>query len=63
MDKSVTSATYIRNISYRVRRQLSDFLDPQDNWKDVAVSIQKPSGEPRYSQHHYLIYVYICCST
>lgn len=52
MDKSVTSATYIRNISYRVRRKLSDFLDPQDTWRDVIVSIQKPSGEPRYSQHH-----------
>uniref|UniRef100_A0AAQ6A3Q6 Interleukin-1 receptor-associated kinase 4 n=1 Tax=Amphiprion ocellaris TaxID=80972 RepID=A0AAQ6A3Q6_AMPOC len=52
MDKSVTSATYIRNISYGVRRQLSDFLDPQDSWKDVVVSIKKPSGEPRYSQHH-----------
>uniref|UniRef100_A0A3P8SI68 Interleukin-1 receptor-associated kinase 4 n=1 Tax=Amphiprion percula TaxID=161767 RepID=A0A3P8SI68_AMPPE len=52
MDKSVTSATYLRNISYGVRRQLSDFLDPQDSWKDVVVSIKKPSGEPRYSQHH-----------
>uniref|UniRef100_A0A3Q3A7U6 Interleukin-1 receptor-associated kinase 4 n=1 Tax=Kryptolebias marmoratus TaxID=37003 RepID=A0A3Q3A7U6_KRYMA len=52
MDKSLTSATYIRNISYGLRRQLSDYLDPQDMWKDVIVSIRKPSGELRYSQHH-----------
>ncbi|XP_072242304.1 interleukin-1 receptor-associated kinase 4 isoform X2 [Leuresthes tenuis] len=52
MSTSVTSGTYIRNISYGLRRTLSDFLDPQDYWKDVAVSIRKPSGEPRYSQHH-----------
>ncbi|XP_069551363.1 interleukin-1 receptor-associated kinase 4 isoform X1 [Brachyistius frenatus] len=52
MDHSVTSATYIRNISYRVRRELSDFLDPQDGWKDVLVSVRKPSGELRYTQHH-----------
>ncbi|XP_037539567.1 interleukin-1 receptor-associated kinase 4 [Nematolebias whitei] len=52
MEKSLTSATYIRNISYGLRRQLSDFLDPQDRWKDVIVSIRKPSGESRYSQHH-----------
>ncbi|KAF0040631.1 hypothetical protein F2P81_006529 [Scophthalmus maximus] len=32
--------------------ELSDFLDPQDRWRDVAVSIRKPSGELRYSQHH-----------
>lgn len=52
MNNSVTSATYIRNISYSLRRRLSDFLDPQDRWRDVAVSIRKPSGELRYSQHH-----------
>uniref|UniRef100_A0A3B5MWA2 Interleukin-1 receptor-associated kinase 4 n=1 Tax=Xiphophorus couchianus TaxID=32473 RepID=A0A3B5MWA2_9TELE len=52
MSSSLTSATYIRNISYGLRRQLSDFLDPQDRWKDVIVSIRKPSGEPRYSQLH-----------
>ncbi|KAM3610069.1 uncharacterized protein V6R79_024779 [Siganus canaliculatus] len=52
MNISVTSATYIRNLSYRVRRSLSDFLDPQDRWKDVIVSIRKPNGEFRYSQHH-----------
>ncbi|XP_039988417.1 interleukin-1 receptor-associated kinase 4 isoform X3 [Xiphias gladius] len=52
MCNSVTSATYIRNLSYSLRRKLSDFLDPQDTWKDVIVSIRKPSGEARYSQHH-----------
>ncbi|XP_047452233.1 interleukin-1 receptor-associated kinase 4 [Mugil cephalus] len=52
MDNSPTSATYIRNISYGLRRKLSDFLDPHDMWKDVIVSIRKPNGELRYSQHH-----------
>ncbi|XP_018540121.1 interleukin-1 receptor-associated kinase 4 isoform X2 [Lates calcarifer] len=52
MNNSVTSATYIRNLSYTLRRRLSDFLDPQDRWKDVVVSIRKPGGELRYSQHH-----------
>ncbi|MED6273310.1 hypothetical protein CHARACLAT_005124 [Characodon lateralis] len=52
MNSSLTSATYVRNISYGLRRQLSDFLDPQDRWKDVIVSIRKPSGELRYSQLH-----------
>lgn len=52
MNNSVTSATYIRNLSYSLRRELSDFLDPQENWKDVIVSIRKPSGEFRYTQHH-----------
>ncbi|XP_056242298.1 interleukin-1 receptor-associated kinase 4 [Seriola aureovittata] len=52
MSNSVTSATYIRNLSYSLRRRLSDFLDPQDKWKDVIVSIRKPSGEPRYSLHN-----------
>ncbi|XP_041650932.1 interleukin-1 receptor-associated kinase 4 [Cheilinus undulatus] len=52
MSNSVTSATYIRNLSYSLRRQLSDFLDPHDRWKDVIVSIRKPGGDYRYSQHH-----------
>ncbi|XP_070828004.1 interleukin-1 receptor-associated kinase 4 [Chaetodon trifascialis] len=52
MNNSVTSSTYIRNLSYSLRRELSDFLDPQENWKDVIVSIRKPSGEFRYTQHH-----------
>ncbi|KAK1888412.1 Interleukin-1 receptor-associated kinase 4 [Dissostichus eleginoides] len=52
MNNSITSATYIRKLSYSLRRKLSDFLDPQDRWKDVIVSIRKPSGELGYSQHH-----------
>ncbi|KAK2842521.1 hypothetical protein Q5P01_012721 [Channa striata] len=52
MNNSVTSATYIRNLSYSLRRKLSDFLDPQDSWKYVIVSIRKPNGDLRYSQLH-----------
>ncbi|XP_067357490.1 interleukin-1 receptor-associated kinase 4 isoform X2 [Channa argus] len=52
MTNSVTSATYIRNLSYSLRRELSDFLDPQDKWKDVIVSIRRQNGELRYSQLH-----------
>ncbi|XP_037307581.2 interleukin-1 receptor-associated kinase 4 isoform X2 [Pungitius pungitius] len=52
MSNSVTSASYIRNLSYSLRRSLSDFLDPQDRWIEVLTSIRKPSGEPRYSQLH-----------
>ncbi|XP_038561571.1 interleukin-1 receptor-associated kinase 4 [Micropterus salmoides] len=52
MNKSVTSGTYIRNLSYSLLRKVSDFLDPQDRWKDVIASIRQPSGEYRYSQHH-----------
>ncbi|KAM9753938.1 interleukin-1 receptor-associated kinase 4 [Menidia menidia] len=52
MDSSVTSGTYIRNISYGLRRRLSDFLDHQDMWKHVVVSIRKPTGGPRYSHQH-----------
>ncbi|KAM6927091.1 interleukin-1 receptor-associated kinase 4 isoform 3-T3 [Lycodopsis pacificus] len=52
MNNSVTSATYIRNLSYSLRRRLSDFLDPQNRWRDVITSIRKPSGELRYTQLH-----------
>ncbi|NP_001281143.1 interleukin-1 receptor-associated kinase 4 [Cynoglossus semilaevis] len=52
MNNSVTSATYLRNIGYSLRRQLSDFLDPQERWREVCVSIRKPSGEMRYTQLH-----------
>eukprot|EP00064_Thunnus_orientalis_P008671 superscaffoldBa00001052_g8694 len=47
MNNSVTSATYIRNLNYSLRRKLSEFLDPHESWKDVIVSIRKPSGELR----------------
>ncbi|XP_010896489.2 interleukin-1 receptor-associated kinase 4 isoform X2 [Esox lucius] len=43
----ITSTTFIRNLPYGVRRNLSDFLDPQESWKEVLVSIHKPTGEPR----------------
>uniref|UniRef100_A0A673W924 Interleukin 1 receptor associated kinase 4 n=1 Tax=Salmo trutta TaxID=8032 RepID=A0A673W924_SALTR len=33
-----------------VRQKFSDYLDPQESWKDVLVSIHKPTGEPKYSQ-------------
>uniref|UniRef100_A0A665X7Z2 Interleukin-1 receptor-associated kinase 4 n=1 Tax=Echeneis naucrates TaxID=173247 RepID=A0A665X7Z2_ECHNA len=52
MNNPVTSATYIRSLSYSLRRRLSDFLDPQGRWRDVIMSIRNPGGEPRYSQHH-----------
>ncbi|KAJ7997859.1 hypothetical protein DPEC_G00216530 [Dallia pectoralis] len=48
----ITSATFIRNLHYGVRRKVSDFLDPQEMWKEVLVSIETPTGEPRYSQQH-----------
>lgn len=60
MSNSVTSATYIRNLSYSLRRNLSDFLDPHDRWKDVIISIRKPSGDFRYSQHH-VRWVIVAC--
>ncbi|XP_062317443.1 interleukin-1 receptor-associated kinase 4 isoform X1 [Osmerus eperlanus] len=52
MNTTMTSSTLIRNLNYSIRRSLSDFLDPQDSWKEILVSILKPTGEPRYSQHH-----------
>uniref|UniRef100_A0A8C8E355 Interleukin-1 receptor-associated kinase 4 n=1 Tax=Oryzias sinensis TaxID=183150 RepID=A0A8C8E355_9TELE len=52
MDSSVTSATYVRNISYSLRRKLSDCLDPYETWRDLIVALRKPNGEPRYTQHH-----------
>ncbi|KAF7660779.1 hypothetical protein LDENG_00275300 [Lucifuga dentata] len=52
MNNKATSATYVRNLSLSLRRKLSDFLDPQERWKDVIVSIRNPNGELRYSQSH-----------
>nr|AFH88675.1 interleukin-1 receptor-associated kinase 4 [Trachidermus fasciatus] len=52
MSSSVSSSTYVRSLSYSVRRRLSYFLDPQDRWREVIASIRKPSGELRYSQLH-----------
>lgn len=52
MSDSVTPSTYVRNLSFSLRRKLSYILDPQENWKDVIVCIRKPSGDNKYSQHH-----------
>lgn len=52
MSDPVTPSTYVRNLSFSLRRKLSHFLDPQERWKDVIVCIRKPSGELRYRQHH-----------
>lgn len=52
MAKSITPSTFVRNLTYGKLCELSDFLDPQDNWKKVFVNIYKPTGEPRYTQNH-----------
>uniref|UniRef100_A0A3B4ABY8 Interleukin-1 receptor-associated kinase 4 n=1 Tax=Periophthalmus magnuspinnatus TaxID=409849 RepID=A0A3B4ABY8_9GOBI len=52
MNKPLTPSTYIRNLSFSLRRELSYFLDPQEGWKDVIMCIRKPSGELKYCQHH-----------
>ncbi|KAK7891630.1 hypothetical protein WMY93_023593 [Mugilogobius chulae] len=38
------SSTYVRNLSFSLRRELSYFLDPQERWKDVIACIRKPNG-------------------
>ena len=50
MNMQITSSTYIRKLNFSILRKLSDFLDPDDRWKEVIVLIMKPSGEPRYTQ-------------
>ncbi|KAG8542307.1 hypothetical protein GDO81_026985, partial [Engystomops pustulosus] len=52
MSKSISPATYVRNLSPGVLRELADFLDPQEGWKRLAMDIRKASGEPRYTQFH-----------
>lgn len=52
MSTSVTPSTYIRNLSFSLRRKLSHFLDPEESWKDVMMCVRRPSGELRYCQHH-----------
>ncbi|XP_066447826.1 interleukin-1 receptor-associated kinase 4 [Eleutherodactylus coqui] len=52
MSKTVSPSTFVRNLSPGLLRQLADFLDPQEGWKQLAVDIKKPSGEPRYTQFH-----------
>ncbi|XP_048221994.1 interleukin-1 receptor-associated kinase 4 [Perognathus longimembris pacificus] len=52
MSKPVTPSTYVRNLNVGLIRKLSDFMDPQEGWKKLAVSIKKPSGDERYNQFH-----------
>ncbi|XP_066579600.1 interleukin-1 receptor-associated kinase 4 [Amia ocellicauda] len=52
MSNPITPSTSVRSLNLGLVRQLSDFLDPQDGWKKVAVDIQKPTGQPRYTQLH-----------
>ncbi|XP_073687446.1 interleukin-1 receptor-associated kinase 4-like [Garra rufa] len=48
----VTRDTPVRKLRFSALRALSDLLDPQDTWRSVMMDINKPSGEPRYSQQH-----------
>ncbi|KAG7454733.1 hypothetical protein MATL_G00262960 [Megalops atlanticus] len=52
MNKPITSETFVRHLNHGTMRKLSDFLDPQDSWKQLLADIHKPTGEPRYSQLH-----------
>lgn len=52
MSKPVTPSTYVRCLNVGLIRKLSDFIDPQEGWKKLAVAIKKPSGDDRYNQFH-----------
>ncbi|KAF4010341.1 hypothetical protein G4228_001669 [Cervus hanglu yarkandensis] len=52
MNKPITASTYVRYLSLGLIRKLSDFIDPQEGWKKLAVAIKKPSGDDRYNQFH-----------
>ncbi|XP_006888246.1 PREDICTED: LOW QUALITY PROTEIN: interleukin-1 receptor-associated kinase 4 [Elephantulus edwardii] len=52
MNKPITASTYVRSLNVGLIRKLSDFLDPQEGWKKLAVAIKKPSGDDRYNQLH-----------
>ncbi|XP_017651987.1 interleukin-1 receptor-associated kinase 4 isoform X2 [Nannospalax galili] len=52
MNKPVTPSTYVRSLNVGLIRKLSDFIDPQEGWKKLAVAIKKPSGDDRYNQFH-----------
>lgn len=52
MSKPITPSTYVRCLSAGLIRKLSDFIDPQEGWKKLAVAIKKPSGDDRYNQFH-----------
>nr|XP_023499173.1 interleukin-1 receptor-associated kinase 4 isoform X2 [Equus caballus] len=52
MNKPITPSTYVRCLNLGLIRKLSDFIDPQEGWKKLAVAIKKPSGDDRYNQFH-----------
>nr|XP_060163052.1 interleukin-1 receptor-associated kinase 4 isoform X4 [Globicephala melas] len=52
MNKPITASTYVRCLNLGLIRKLSDFIDPQEGWKKLAVAIKKPSGDDRYNQFH-----------
>ncbi|XP_057559434.1 interleukin-1 receptor-associated kinase 4 isoform X3 [Hippopotamus amphibius kiboko] len=52
MNKPITASTYVRCLNLGLIRTLSDFIDPQEGWKKLAVAIKKPSGDDRYNQFH-----------
>lgn len=52
MNKPITPSTYVRSLNVGLIRKLSDFIDPQEGWKKLAVAIKKPSGDERYNQFH-----------
>lgn len=52
MNKPLTPSTYVRSLNVGILRKLSDFIDPQEGWKKLAVAIKKPSGDDRYNQFH-----------
>ncbi|XP_060047723.1 interleukin-1 receptor-associated kinase 4 isoform X2 [Erinaceus europaeus] len=52
MDRPITPSTYVRSLNVGLIRKLSDYIDPQEGWKKLAVAIKKPSGDERYNQFH-----------
>lgn len=48
----VTAETPVRTLKFSTLRKLSDLLDPQGTWRTVMMDINKPTGEPRYTQLH-----------
>ncbi|KAG8510098.1 Interleukin-1 receptor-associated kinase 4, partial [Galemys pyrenaicus] len=52
MNKPISPSTYVRSLNVGLIRKLSDFIDPQEGWKKLAVAIKKPSGDERYNQFH-----------
>uniref|UniRef100_A0A9L0TLH0 Interleukin 1 receptor associated kinase 4 n=1 Tax=Equus caballus TaxID=9796 RepID=A0A9L0TLH0_HORSE len=60
MNKPITPSTYVRCLNLGLIRKLSDFIDPQEGWKKLAVAIKKPSGDDRYNQFHISPPVHSC---